>query len=503
MRKIIFIFFLITIAFVIYLSARPIIDGNINFHTDIARDFLLFEDIYYNHNVTLIGPRSGGIPGVFHGPLWIYINVPAYIIGAGNPITVGWFWVGLFVLSIATTYYVGLKMFDRTTAMVASVIYTSAIGTTVDRFFNPAGAVLLAPIFYYTLWKYFKTNSWQWLSICLFILGCIIQFQMAFGVPILVVIAPTILYQIWKKKTYKHLLSFGFLMIPLVSYMLFELRHDFLQIKSVINYLSGADIIGKQDQSFNGLIYNRLNVLMSDAVGMITYNVLWLTMLVVFSFIYAVVKHVKKITLDNKYVLFLLLYIGYWIIILPYKGVVWDYYYWPFTGLLALVFASTHKYINKKVFMIIFIMVFINNFRTLYPPRSADTIPQGSWKFFQSIAEKVYKDAPAEFGYYTYTTDQFGYSSQYAMHQEGRQHNDKSGFPFEKKQTTYLLIDDPGDHPSTNHIDWRLYDVRIDSKPKNEIEIPNSIYRVEKYILNKKQLQEPSNPYMLNSLIFR
>src|SRR3989344_6206913 len=135
MRKLIFILYIITICALIFLSARPIIDGNISFNTDIARDFLLLEDVYYNHNISLIGPRAGGIPGVFHGPMWIYLNLPAYALGAGNPIAVGWFWVGLFIISIGIIYYVSIKMFDRTTAMIATLVYASAYGTSIPSFF--------------------------------------------------------------------------------------------------------------------------------------------------------------------------------------------------------------------------------------------------------------------------------------------------------------------------------------------------------------------------------
>ena len=502
MRKLSFILYIITICVLIFISARPIIDGNIDFHTDMARDFLLLEDVYYNHNISLIGPRAGGIPGVFHGPIWIYLNIPAYALGAGNPIAVGWFWVGLFALSIGTIYYVTLKMFDRTAAMISSLVFATAIGASVKSFFNPTGAVLLAPIFYFTLWKYFNTNKWQWLAASLLTIGFIIQFQMAFGVPILIVVVPFILYRIWSKKNFKHLLAFFTLIIPLSSYILFELRHDFLQIRSVIDYLSGEINFGKEDETFTGLIYKRLGILLSDTPNTVTYNVLWITILLVISIVQGMSKNIKKISLSNKYVLFLVLYLGYWIITFPYKGVIWGYYFWPFVGLISIMFAASYKHINKYLFTIIFLSIFFNNFRMVNQPSGPDIVYPGSWKFYKSIAEQVYKDAPEKFGYYTFTTDQYRYSSQYAMHHMNRQYDNKEGIPYEKMATTYLLIDDSGTHVAINNMSWRLYDVKITKDPDALTQITES-YKVEKYILSEEELKEPSNPYMLNSLIFR
>ena len=502
MRKLSFILYIITICVLIFLSARPIIDGNINFHTDIARDFLLLEDVYYNHNISLIGPRAGGIPGVFHGPLWIYLNLPAYALGVGNPIAVGWFWIGLFILSIGVIYYVSIKMFDRTTAMIATIVYASAYGTSIPSFFNPTGAVIIAPLLYYALWKYFKTNKWLWLVASLFTIGCIIQFQMAFGVPLLVVMTPFILYRIWKMKNIKHLFAFAILAIPLSSYILFELRHDFLQIKAILNYLTGVENLGKEDETFTGLIYKRFNMLMGEVIGIVTHYVSWLTTLVLVSISFGISRGIKKVSLSNKYVLFALLYLGYWIVIFPYKGVVWGYYYVPFVGLISIIFAASYKHINKYLFAIIFLSIFFNNFRMVNQPSRPDDIHQGTWKFYKSIAEQVYKDAPPEFGYYTFTTDQFGYSSQYAMHYMNRQFKNKVGIPFEKKKTTYLLIDDPGTHPAISSLTWRLYDVKISSEMSMRTDITDT-YKIEKYILTEEELKEPSNPYMLNSLIFR
>jgi len=299
-----------------------------------------------------------------------------------------------------------------------------------------------------------------------------------------------------------HFIALLSILLPLSSYLLFELRHDFLQVRSVINYLSGVENTGKVDISLNGLVMQRINTLINDAPGMVGMNVLWITIIIVFTILSGITHGIKKITVQNPFLLFTILYIGYWVVTLPYKGAFWGYYYWPFVSVISIIVASSHKYIGKKLFLGIMAVILISNINMLFRKHVHDQQSTGGWKFFHQVAEKVFKDAPVEFGYYIFTTDLFGYSSQYAMHYEDRKDDRKIGSPYTKKPVTYLLVDDPGDHPSVNAIDWKLYDVRINAEPVIKTQISNT-YNIQKFDLSGKDLTEPSNPYMLNSLIFR
>src|SRR6266567_938188 len=116
-----FVCFLIVL-YSLFLSSAAVRNGDIGFNTDLARDFLLLQNIQDTHKLTLLGPRSGGIPGVFHGPLWAYINLPAYLIGHGDPVAVGWFWIGLIAVLIGITYFVGKKLVNNTVGLVAAVL---------------------------------------------------------------------------------------------------------------------------------------------------------------------------------------------------------------------------------------------------------------------------------------------------------------------------------------------------------------------------------------------
>jgi len=111
------IFLLLIIGINIFFLIWYLINGDLYFHTDIARDFLLLDDLA-KRKLVLIGPRSSGLFGFYHGPLWMYLNLPAFLLGKGNPIVVGWFWILLFILFLSSSYFVAKRMFNKKVALV-------------------------------------------------------------------------------------------------------------------------------------------------------------------------------------------------------------------------------------------------------------------------------------------------------------------------------------------------------------------------------------------------
>lgn len=489
----------VLIGICILLSAWHVLNGNIFFHTDIARDFLVLEDIVKTHKPTLLGPRSGGISGVFHGPLWFYINLPAFIIGKGNPVVVGWFWVLLSVLSIWITYYWGKRLFDKKIGLISALLFSVILIPYAKNLFNPFGAVMLFPIFFYLFQKYLKSVKTRHLILSLFILGLIIQFQIAFGVPILILTTMYLIYFLIKKKKLYHMFSYLILIIPLSTYFLFELRHDFLQTRSVISYILTKHGIGQL--SLPEIVQSRIKGAFLDGLMIVPYSK-WFTLPITILFGYILYKFKKgNLKYKDTYFLFFYFYFGYWIITLAFKGTVWGYYYWPFLPLIVFVFCSTIEFINKKIFIALFLYVLILNFyyglQTIKPADS-------EWKFYHNLAEDIYKNAKkSEFGYYIYTPDQYAYSGKYAMNYTQHEFENTKSYPYTKKKLTYLIIAPaPKDKPWLNGEWWTSHQVNINRKVDSLMNYPNGVV-VYKYILSDKEIKITSDPNLIQTLIFR
>lgn len=498
------IVFLISLFFASWFALH----GDIIFHTDIARDFLLLEDVVKYKPITLIGPRSGGIPGVFHGPAWTYLNLPAFIIGAGNPAVVGWFWVVLFVLSCYAVYFVGKKVFSPEVGYIGAALTGVGLAFSVSSFFNPVGAVILAPLFIYTFYQYWLSQKNKYLLWTVLVLGLMIQFQMAFAVPILVLFIPLVLFLIIKNRKFVHILSLLIILIPLSTFILFDLKHQFLQTKSVMNYITGKENTGKVDKKLDDIIRTRIRSTYTDGVGFVTKNNNWMLYLLVIPLFYSLVVSFKNKKLYNKRLFLLLIlyfYFGYWIMTIGYRGMMWGYYYWPFLGLVALTLASTYDFIDKRLFIIIFIIFSFYNIRYDYlgffKPESYFGGDGGSWKFNYLRTKRIYEDAGKEFGYYIFTDDQFGYSNRYAMNFTQQQFKNKIAFPYTKKKITYLLIS-PSGNPTISDDWWKAEKVKIRAKPV-QVWRYKSGFRIEKYELSGDDLNIPSDENLIHTLIFR
>lgn len=497
------IYFLIFVS--IILSAWYVINKDIYFHTDIARDFLLIEDIIETHRPTLIGPRSGGIPGVFHGPLWLYLNLPAFLLANGNPVGIGYFWLFLLMVNLIVVFIIAKKIFNERTAVLSVLLFSTAIITATPGLFNPFGAVILSPLFLYFFWRYLVTLEVKSLIISLFILGLIVQFQIAFGLPLIFLIIAYMIPFLHKRKKLANLIFFTVLLIPLSSFILFDFRHNFLQTRSIINYFLGGEMTGKPQ--FWQYFWMRIKGFFIDTPGLLTGGLKWTALLIamlVFFILYKVCKNPRSKNRD-LYFLFFYFYLGYWLIAFLFRGIIWSYYYWPFLPLLVMVFSSSERLLNKRVFASFFTLILMINFyygiRHAWRARNFIGVDLGSWQFNYQAAKWVFNDADGEFGYYIFTPDLFGYSPRYALNFVQKTYKDKQGYPFEKKEETYLLLA-PSDTPYANADWWRKNQVKISKQPDKVLNFQNG-FKIEKYRLTPEETSIQSDPNLIQSLHFR
>lgn len=434
---------LLLIIFNILLASRWVIDGNIFFHTDIARDFLLIEDIVDNKHLTLIGPRSGAIPGLFHGPLWLYLNLPAFMLGGGNPVYVGWFWVILYIVSLGIIYYVGKRIFDKTIGILSALLLSVVTIPMVKTLFNPFGALMLFPLYFYFLINYLQVKKMKILAFAIFILGLIIQFQMAFGVPIGILTFFYLIYVWYKNKKLFHMASLLVLVLPLSSHLLFEIRNNFLQTKSVLNYIAGTESHGKLNLNFFQLIGVRVSEMVKDGLGVLAQNNVYITVFILLTLGFAFFKVFKSKTQKGEvYFLAAYFYLGFWLMSLFFKGQVWNYYYIPFIPLLILILVGAKNYMNRWVFYLLFSLIYFVNIQPaikdvlIYNPNPSEQ-DVSTWKFNQLVAQKVFDGSEKEFGYFIFTPDLYGYSPRYALNYYQKQNLQKKYTPI--KRSTLLI----------------------------------------------------------------
>lgn len=208
------------------------------------------------------------------------------------------------------------------------------------------------------------------------------------------------------------------------------------------------------------------------------------------------------------YFSFLYFYLGFFVLSLINKGPIIYFYFYPLFPLAFLIFCSFATSAYKKIFLVLFVIVYLLNvnaaiydmdsFTNGFTNKSLD-----SWKFLTSLATKVYSGPEKNFGYFVYTPDVIGYSPKYALAYEQRIYKNKSAGYFRKELTTYITIAPPAaNNPYLSYNWWKTVRVKITNKPIQTINFSNG-YKIEKYSLTSSEVKIPFDPGIDPGLGFR
>jgi hypothetical protein len=482
--------------------------GDIFFHTDIARDFLLMAEMAETKKPALIGPRSGGIPGLFHGPLWLYLNIPAFIILQGNPSLMAIWWMAMVGGLVLMTTWVAAKLISPSAGLFSGALLAGTLISKSANIFNPFGAMLLSPAFLFCWLKYIKTDNWKYLALSFVLLGMIIHFQVAFGGPLLFLTIMALFWRSFKVKKWLHLLVIGFTLLPLSTYLVFDIRHDWIQSRAVYQFVTSSQ--SESAQSIISLINDRLDLAAVKALS-ISPSIPgfgWtsiLGLLVIWSMILIGLAKYKNANPMFRWILYF--YVGFWLISIFYPGSIWSYYYQPFIPWIVLLIASTIQQLPRRLFSLLFgVLIMISLVDGLTWVNSISEFSgktELSWLSHRDIAAEVFSQAEAEFGYFAYTPDLYAYQPQYAMKFLNKFYPDKTAVAYQKRSQTFLIFaQPPPDKTYLGAEKWKSEDVRISSQPTKVTVYPNG-YTVEEYRLDEAELAIPHNPNLIQGLHFR
>ncbi|MGH7203993.1 MAG: hypothetical protein ACREHC_06115 [Candidatus Levyibacteriota bacterium] len=497
----------IIIGFNILFNAWTILHNDIIFNSDIARDFLLLNEISQK-KIILIGPRADGIQGLFHGPLWLYLNYPAYYIGHGNPVVVGWFWLILTIIFLLVSYIIATKLFNRTVGMIYLTLLSSVMVYYSNNLFNPDGAMFVLPIFFYFYAMYYKYKKFLYLTLSLLLVGLMIQFQMAIGLPILILASILTWYLIIKNKIYSHVLAFLILLLPMSTFILFDIRHNFEQLNSIIKSFAGHTIAPKI--SLINRMNNRIETMTSQ---LFFFRDPFSSLNILLSYFVAYFLLIKlKINSSHRYlyILFIYFFFGFYLVSLLFNGNLLQFFVYPLIPLVFLFFSSNiHTNNSKKLFMyliaIIIIFQIVSSVMYIKGTYKNINFDSSSWQFQHNIALRVFSSSENSFGYFIYAPDVYGYKQNYAFMYTKQFFPNKNVTLFKKQRITYVIVEPiPGNRQdlASDYLLWKKHKAAFRGNLLSTFTYPNG-YRIEKYRLTDKEIDAPIDSTLLDIIHFR
>jgi hypothetical protein len=309
-------------------------------------------------------------------------------------------------------------------------------------------------------------------------------------------------------RKWSSLCSYTVLAIPLLTYFIFELRHSFLQLTSVIHHVIGGNK-GYGVTSISTFFISRLTGMCVDGWYLLGNMHGIVSVILVCGVMWTIYRSWRIFPSNIKvfYKLFIYFYVGFWIISFLFRGVIWGYYYWPFLNLtsIALGILSVQKYKWLPIIIVVIIgfsylntnLKYINDFKYF------SGNDQSSWKFNQKVAQTVFSENQKIFGYYVFTPDQYGFAIKYAMKYIQRFASTSLSTPYQKQRVVYLFIAPAPDYrPELNGDWWKSDQVRIKRPADFRTTYPNGL-KIEKYNLSEEEVAVSSDPDLIQDLHFR
>lgn len=223
------------------------------FAYDQGRDAIMMERIA-SGDLTLIGPVTG-LDGVYLGPFWYYLLLPAYVIGQGNPVVAALYMKLFSVGVILLLYWWGRRAKLPWVGLLAGTIYAVSFQNILFARWlsNPVPLPFFALLGFSLLWVALERRTWWIFMIVGMIFGASLQLEAANAVWFIPTVG-LILIADWFAAKWKTTdissaltnLSIGG-GLTLLPQILFELKNNFLLTNNLIHAFQTTHEVALKD----------------------------------------------------------------------------------------------------------------------------------------------------------------------------------------------------------------------------------------------------------------
>jgi hypothetical protein len=491
------------------LSSRMIISGDFFYLFDQARDYLLVKEIIDTKSITLIGTHSG-MGGFFHGPLWLYMLIPIYLLGHGNPLAFAHFYILLNLITVLIAFLVGLKLYGKIGGLVISflIAISPALWASTPNFIGVNMVPMVFLGLFYFLVKYIRGDQRSFIFAAFFA-GLSLQFETALP---LVFISTLLVIFFVNKKAIKDLkliiLSIIAFTISIATFILFDLRHNFLMSTTVLKSFS-QDKTAKDYLDITQRIPSHIESLVNTYRSILFKDDLFFLFIITAILLFASFLFLKTKNKYKKEFFILLLYPSLvFILFIFYPYPIYREYVFglliPITFAFYLAIKQSWNIIAGKILTVIFFgitaLYLISFLQTQYLGNYEQNNSSGSYKNQKSAIEWIYKDAKdGRFGYFVYSPSVYTHTVDYLMSYLGK-NNKNVVLENQKNKFSYLVFYPHLDNDPGAYEFWKKNTIRTQGKVIESKMFKGNI-TVEKILVTEGE--EPVDPNYYQSLLFR
>ena len=445
---------------IIILAAMPrlieLISGNYVFGFDQGKHWLAAKSIVIDHKFPLIGDEVGGRGGFFQGPGWYYLLAIPFFFFQGDPygavVLMFGIGVGIIILFLSLFYTLLSK---KEVLAVAFMLSLAPILISNSRFAWPPFVIPFLTVV--LLWNVYLVCEKKYRHILgvFFTIGLMAHFEIATAGSLFistVIIFGTFLM---KEKIPIRYLLFGLVcfLIPLFPLIIFDIRHDFLNSRGVLETLTGSKrYVGSTIEYLKILSNHRM--IFSDEFYR-AFQVTYIPKIYLVGFMaagsIAMIMDRKIPLVKKRFIGFLcLLPAVLFFVFIFYKDDLWPWWISELTVIYTVLGGIITSYAWKQGLIMKCIVVSILGLMILSYGQKTHQSFQNELSDYGGVhkikgkkdaLDVIFKDAQGEkFGLLVFTPPIYTYAYDYLIWWYGQS---QSGYipPSEKKGIFYLLIE--------------------------------------------------------------
>lgn len=352
------------------------LNQTLQFLGDQGRDALIVRNMLIEHDPVFIGPVTS-VGNMYLGPAYYYFMLPFFALTYPSPMGPVYAVAILSTITIYLIFKLGKEMVGERAALFAAIFYSFGwIFIVQSRFsWNPNPAPFVSILMIWATYRAWTKDSKYWILVSFFFSLLIqLHYMTLLSLPAAGIIWLISLYECWKHQR-KKLKSFFFhtilaillFILSLTPLILFDIKHEFLNIKAFGNILFGDEEQIRGQRQLLEIAQETLGKSRRIIFETSTAQVGWLNLLLVistFSLLFLALKK-KSTVLKGQLTIVIWLVLGVLGTSL-YRSTVFDHYIaylFPVTCLI-LGIVLTYCWQNgwlKIVVPLFFIWFFVTN----------------------------------------------------------------------------------------------------------------------------------------------
>ena len=308
------------------------------------------KDIVINHHIRLIGQVTSA-PGIFIGGLFYYLLIPFFLLSKMDPIGTVYFSIVLGLITITSLYFVLTKLFKEEAGLIGAYLYATLLTTVnVDRWVVPTITTNLWVVWYFYCIVSIVRGNFRILPLLGILIGLIWHAHIAL-LPVLIAIPAAIILS-KKIPSQKQVFQFLiFLFLSSLPFIIFELKHNFQQIKAfIVNF--GTSRAGPTGLYKFGIVLNmiskNINSLLFEPQSFKLTNNIFFVFIILLSAFWLVRR---KILLQKELVVFITWILGA-ITFFSFSSSPVSEYYFSNIDMIFLSLITLNLYLFYKTFKI-------------------------------------------------------------------------------------------------------------------------------------------------------